>query len=453
MSRDVLIDPDWAWRPYRPTDECPWDRRRITHLYRRAGFAIHSDAVNQNLQRDPDEVVERLVADSLDPSAERFDQLADTLLASGDPRQLAAWWVYTMLYGSQPLLQKMTLFWHGHFATSAEKVKDAAAMLRQHRLFRKHALGSFRELTQQVSRDPAMLIYLDSAVNRKSHPNENFARELMELFCLGEGNYTERDIQELARCFTGWEIRQGRFHFNRYQHDSGEKTFLGQSARFPNGEAIDVVVDHPATAGFVVGKLIRFFVSDEGLERPELAAPLAEELRSKDWDISHVLRRIFKSELFFSEFAIGRKIRSPVDLLLGLLVALEGTTNTRKLADDLEQLGQGLFYPPNVKGWDGGRAWINASRLLDRANAIGRVLRDESTRFGQTSLSDYCLAQGWQSPAELVDQMAELWLAVPLRSATREKLIQLGSQSTQSPNQRAISLAHALCSTPEFHLC
>ena len=181
---------------------------------------------------------------------QQSDELATTVLSTGDPRQLAAWWVYVMLATRNPLLERMTLFWHGHFATSADKVNDANLMLEQNRLLRRHALGDFRSFVQEMSRDPAMLIYLDSATNRRAHPNENYARELMELFCLGEGNYSEKDVQELARCFTGWEIKLATFRFNRFQHDSGTKTVLGKSDKFEDGASIDL--DIGATASSTV---------------------------------------------------------------------------------------------------------------------------------------------------------------------------------------------------------
>ncbi len=191
------------------------------------------------------------------------DALAEATLAGGDPTKLSAAWVYRLLYTPNQLLEKTTLFWHGHFATGAEKVKDARMMWNQNQLLREHALGNFGDLVHQISQDPAMLIYLDSAINRKAHPNENFARELMELFCLGEGNYSESDVLELARCFTGWEIKNKKFRKNRYQHDSDEKTVLQQSGDFDGEDGVRIVLEQPAAERFLARKLYRFFVSDE----------------------------------------------------------------------------------------------------------------------------------------------------------------------------------------------
>jgi uncharacterized protein (DUF1800 family) len=297
-----------------------------------------------------------------------------------------------------------------------------------------------------------MLVYLDSTTNRKAHPNENFARELMELFCLGEGSYSEKDIQELARCFTGWEIRRGQFRFNRFQHDTGMKTILGRTGEFPEAESVDVVLDQPSAPRFIVRKLIRYFVFDEPTASDELVDPLARELREHDWDIGHVVRRILTSQLFYSEHALGRKVRSPVDLVVGLLRMLEGSANAHQLGDDLNQLGHGLFYPPNVKGWDGGRAWINSSTLLGRANVIGRLLRDEKTRFGGGDLAEYFEKLDAKSSAAIVDKLLDLTLAVSPPSPVREQLVAVIDRDGGERSGRIAEAIHALSTIPEFQL-
>jgi uncharacterized protein (DUF1800 family) len=449
-----MIDPDWAWTPYRPTADQPWNRRLAAHLFRRAGFGASWDELDVALKKDPADVVAELA--TVDATDARFqresEDFANTILAGGDPKQLSAWWSYVMLRTPQPLLEKTTLFWHGHFATSAEKVQDADAMYNQNHLLRKYALGDFAQLVHEISRDPAMLIYLDSVTNRKAHPNENYAREVMELFCLGEGNYSEKDIQELARCFTGWEIRRGKFRFNRFQHDSGEKTVLGQTDKFPGGAAVDVVLAQPTAPRFVVGKLIRYFVMDEPSPSEALIEPLAQELRDHDWDIGHVVRRILGSQLFFSEHAVGRKVRSPVEMMVGLLRSLESSTNSVQLSADLLQLGQGLFYPPNVKGWDGGRTWINSSTLLGRANVIGRLIRDGKTRFAGGKLEAYFNKLDARSSAEIVDRLAALTLPVPLEESIRTRLMKLIDNGSGDRDERIADAIHALGTLPEFHL-
>ena len=454
MNGRTEIDPTWAWRPFAASRGRPWNRALAAHLLRRAGFGGSSRELADVVKQDPQEVVARIVSgsDIRDEFQRESDAFAETVLASGDSQQLSAWWAYTLLSAPHPLLEKSTLFWHGHFATSAEKVDDAEAMYNQNRLLRRHALGDFSALVHEISRDPAMLIYLDSITNRKGHPNENYARELMELFCLGEGNYTERDVQQLARCFTGWEIRRKRFRFNRYQHDFAEKELFGKSGNFPEGAAVDLVLAQPAAPRFIVAKLVRFFVFDEPAPTASLVDPLALELVEHNWDIGHVVHRILGSNLFFSEHAVGRKVRSPVDLVVGLLRTLQASTNSYQLADELRQLGQGLFYPPNVKGWDGGRTWINSSTLLGRANGVGRLIRDEKTRFDGGDLAEYFDRLGVRTPEAIVDLLVELTLAVPVPRDARGRLIELASKGQGDRNERIAETVHAMSTLPEFQL-
>lgn len=447
------IDPGWAWQPYVPSTERPWNRALVAHLFRRAAFGASSAAIDAAVKQDPAEVVEQLVHPTDDASAFRreTDELANNVLATGKSEILAAWWLYVMLQTPHPLEERMTLFWHGHFATSADKVNDAGLMLDQNRLLRKHALGNFRSLAQEISRDPAMLIYLDSATNRRAHPNENYARELMELFCLGEGNYSEKDVQELARCFTGWEIKLGQFHFNQFQYDAGSKTLLGKSGTFAEGESINWILDQPQAARFIVGKLFRQFVCDEPAAPAELIEPLAVELREHDWQIDVVVQRMLGSELFFSKYAVGRKVKSPVDLAVGLLRSLQASTNARQLATDLHQNGQGLFYPPNVKGWDGGRTWINSSAILGRANMIARVIGDEKTHFGGGKLDEYYARLELNEPEAVVDSWLTSQMAVPLPRESRERLVEICRNSTQKGQGYADAI-HALATLPDFQL-
>jgi uncharacterized protein (DUF1800 family) len=325
-------------------------------------------------------------------------------------------------------------------------------MYRQNRTLRNHALGDFAAMVHEISKDPAMLIYLDSVTNRKAHPNENFARELMELFCLGEGNYSEKDVQELARCFTGWEIRRGKFRFNRYHHDTGQKTILGQTGTFPDASAVDVVLRNSAGPRFIAKKLFGFFVWDEPEPSIQLIEPLAAELRQNDWHIGHVIDRMLGSNIFFSPYAVGRKVRSPVDLTVGFLRALEGSTNAFQLADEMAHLGQHLFYPPNVKGWDGGRAWINSSTLLGRANAVGRLVRDPKTRFAGGDLASYFEQLGATSAEEIVSMLERLLLAVPMPDEARVRLTELIRTSGGDQSSRIARSIQALSTLPEFQL-
>ena len=453
-SAPDMIDPVWAWQPFSPTANEPWDRTLAAHLFRRAAFGANPSQLEAAVAESPEAVVDRLLqgAEASAGFRDESDALAATLLSTGEPRQLAAWWAYVMLNTPHPLLERMTLFWHGHFAVSAAKVTDAALMLEQNRMFRRAALGEFRPLVHTVARDPAMLLYLDSATNRKARPNENFARELMELFCLGEGRYSEKDVQELARCFTGWEIKQGKFRFNRFQHDGGEKTLLGKSGKFPDGEAIDWILDQPQAADFIVGKLYREFVCDEPPPDPQLLQPLAEEFRERNMQIAPIVRRILTSRLFYSARARARKIRSPVDAAIGLLRTFEGSANAHRLATDLQRTGQGLFFPPSVKGWDGGRSWINSATILGRANMAARLVGDEKMRFGGGTLDEYFARHGAVGPDQVVDLAATLLLASPLPAERRDDLIDV-ARNGKDPARVAADALSALATLPEFQLC
>lgn len=449
-----LLAPHEAWALFEPDARRPWNRTLAAHLYRRAGFAADTQTLDAAVSRGPAETLDLLLAPPAELSAFRqeSDALASAVLAGGDSKKLSAWWLYVMLRTPDVLREKMTLFWHGHFATSAAKVQDAWLMHRQNELFRRHALDAWETLVQGVSRDPAMLIYLDSAVNRRSHPNENYARELMELFCLGEGQYSEQDIREAARCFTGWEVRRGKFYLNRRQLDLGEKTVLGERGPFSGEEVVRVILRQPAAPRFLARKLVRFFVLDEPELPDALLEPLAVEFRESGLDVGRLVRRILGSRLFFSEHALGRKVRSPVELGVGLLRALEGSGNVFRLAEELAALGQELFYPPNVKGWDGGRTWINSSTLLGRASLLPRLLQEPNTRFAGGDLETLAERHGWTTLDDAVNQVAELLLAVPLRRETQQRITELAEQTPGNRGRKIAAALQGLVTLPEFQL-
>jgi len=445
-----VIDPEWAWQEYKPDEETPWNLRTASHLFRRAGFGATHAELKSAIKLSPTEAVDQLLTASEPESFQaEMKSLADAALATGNVRQLSACWAYRMLSTPAQALEKLTLFWHGHFATSAEKVTEADLMRNQNELLRKFAFGHFGELLLEISRDAAMLVYLDSATNRKAHPNENFAREIMELFCLGEGNYSETDIRELARCFTGWEVRRGEFRFNRFQHDNGSKSILGQSGDFSGEDGVRIVLEQKSAPEFLVSKLIRYLVMDEPAADADLIAPLAKELRDSGMQIRPVIRRILTSQLFYSPLSIGRKVRSPVELAIGLLRSLEGTTNNFELAESMQQLGQGLLYPPSVKGWDGGRTWINSATLLGRSNLVRELITHDKTRFGRTSLKTYLASQKITYPRAMIDHLETQLFAVPVSEVAKERIEQLMKPGT---DHAIVEGLHALCTLPEFQL-
>ncbi len=464
MPQDIqATNADWAWAPFEPSADVPWNRLAAAHLCRRAGFGATTEELDELLKRSPSEVVHSFVQNATDAAKvdPEGDPLARAMLAKGNPRSLSAWWLHRMLNSpwlgkgastASPLLEKLTLFWHGHFATGADKVEDAEMMFQQNRLLRRNATNSFSSMVQEISRDPAMLIYLDSATNRKAHPNENYAREIMELFCLGEGNYSERDIQELARCFTGWEVRRKKFRFNRYQHDTGTKTILGETGAFGGEDGIDIVLRQKACPRFIVGKLVRFFAFDEPAVPEHLLDPLAELFRQSDLQIAPVVERILASNLFFSRWSVGRKVRSPIELGIGLLRCLKGSSNLDLVAQGLDETGQAVFYPPNVKGWDGGRTWINTSTLLGRSNLVGEVLQHEKTRFGGTNLESFANTNRVGSPEQLVEWLAELFFATPPDNQIKTELVDSFQRSSSDSSRRIAELIHTMSTIPQFHL-
>jgi uncharacterized protein (DUF1800 family) len=454
MSRRLTdADPREAWLPYEPASGT-LSRREAAHLVRRAGFGAPAAQLDELAKLGPADATRQLLEPG--PRAAEFDQemhrFAQLALATNSPEQLSGWWLHRMRHTPAPLLEKTTLFWHGHFATSGEKVRDARLLLAQNELFREHALGSFEALVRGIARDPAMLLYLDSATNRKTHPNENFAREVMELFCLGVGRYSEQDIQELARCFTGWEIQHGAFKFNQYQHDYGSKTVLGRTAKMDGDEGLAVILEQPATPEFLCTKLVRYFVADEDDIPAELIAPLAEKFRTSGLTVAPVVETILTSRLFYSDLAIGRKIRSPVELAIGLLSSLETSGNMVQLSQKLKDLGQMVFFPPNVKGWAGGRTWINSSTLLGRANLVRALLENGDAKFGGTTLDAYFARLNLKTGNDIVAYLSDVLLAVPIPAEASQGLATEIDRRGAKDAAALKRVVHVLASLPEFQL-
>ncbi len=290
-------------------------------------------------------------------------------------RRLSRWWGERMVFTERPLQEKLALFWHGHFATGNVKVRDYRKMLQQLELFHAEGKSTFRDLLRGVATDPAMLVYLDAGQNVKGNPNENFAREILELFTLGPGSYTETDIREAARAFTGWthDPHTLSFLINADQHDTDPKTFLGHTGNFDGYDIIDLILDHPSTARFLTGKLYRYFVRDT--DDGDAIDALAERYRTSGYDTAELLRTIFLSRDFYAAASVASQIKSPVQMVVGTYRKL-GLAHVPGVPDfhvATERLGQRLFEPPNVAGWAGGRAWITSATLLERGN-FGRLM-------------------------------------------------------------------------------
>lgn len=427
-----------------------WTRRDATHLLWRTQCGASAAEIDRALSDGLAATVDRLLATLPEPDEFAGDDQTLRLLAldSGNPADLRAWWAHRLLKSANPLAEKLTLFWHGHFATSHVKVRSVELMLAQNELFRQHAWGSFRELLHGVSRDTAMLVWLDGNANRLRHANENFARELFELFALGVGNYTEQDIQQAARAFTGWHVRQDKFWFNKLQHDTGKKTLFGRDEDLDGDDVVELSLEQPAAARFVAGKLLRFFVTPSPPD--EAVDQVAAALRASDYRLQPVLRQVFTSTYFYSPAVRRGIIKSPADLLLGAQRSLEAKANLQATTQRMAELGQDLFAPPTVEGWTGGRLWINSATLLARANfAADLALGD---RFGQiASPVDTAAKLGWHEPSQALDHYGELLLASDLGEA-RPRLERHLRQTSGSLDQRLRTAIHSVLTMPEHQL-
>ena len=290
--------------------------------------------------------------------------------------ELRAWWLGEMIATPSPLTERLTLFWHNHFATSQQKVRSVQLMYRQNQLLRREALGNFATLLRGIAKDPAMLVYLDNAGNRKQAPNENFAREVMELFTLGEGHYTEHDIKEAARAFTGWSLDRdtGEFTYRRIWHDYGEKTVFGRTGRLDGDDVLESLLARQETSQVIAAKLWREFVSPS--PEPREVARWAAVFRESRYEVKPLMRAVLTSDAFWSPANRGALVKSPVDLVAGTLRTFEiHPADLRPAVFACAALGQNLFAPPNVKGWPGGEAWIDSGSLLGRQQFIDRVFR------------------------------------------------------------------------------
>ena len=463
-----MIDPKTAWQPYTPSADAPWDRKAVGHLYRRAGFGATASELDAGVKDGHAKALDRVLAGEAE--AEDFTRTSEFMasersMPTGAPQQrLSAWWLDRMLKTHHPLREKLTLFWHDHFATSNAKVQNARFMLGQYRLLQTHALGSFAELLTQMGTDPAMLVWLDTNTSTKAAPNENYAREVMELFSLGVGNYTETDIRQAAKAFTGYEIKDGKGTFNRRQHDSGTKSVFDKSGTYTGEDIARLCLDHPACPRFIVRKLYKFLVSDTDTPSADLIDPLAEEYRKSGFDTGKLVSTILRSNLFFSPSAHRAKIKSPVEFAVGTVRTLEGTAGTLPLAEALEGLGQVLFSPPSVKGWDGGPAWLNAQTLLGRNNLALSLTSTEDGRFGTRCDPAVLLTKhNAKTDAEKVDFLLGLFFQGDVPPAARDKLLDYlkSAKGVKYPaywsaddiaNHRTRAVTHLTLTLPEYQL-
>ncbi len=402
------------------------ERTRIALLLRRAGFDARPDEFERYLQLGLEATLQEL----LHPEGvgEEFDGLLDSLqghlLDLQNIEDVQTWWLYRMVRTRRPLLEKLTLFWHGHFAVANYKVQNPLAMHRHVELLRAKAFGSYRDMLLAVSRDPAMLIWLDGNTNRRVAPNENYGREVLELYTLGIGNYSEADVQSAARAFTGWNLRSGEFYFDPNQHDGSPKTFLGQTSAFDGGDVIDVLVRHPATADRICRRLFSFFAYSD--PEPEALRPLVSIYLEQGYEIGRVVEAILRSDAFYSERSRYEHIKSPVEYVVSSVRKLGAQARERSLIQALRGMGQEILNPPNVAGWAGGRAWVNPSTLLERFNFAARLAtaRGEPNDGGLVRASELLgISGGLGDPQQVVDRLIDLLGGPELEPSARQALV------------------------------
>jgi len=391
-------------------------------------------------------------------------------------REIQRAWLTKMVETPRPLEEKMTLFWHGHFATSYRNVEDSYHMYEQNRMLRKHSMGNFRDLLLGIVRDPAMLKFLNNNQNRKNSPNENLGRELLELFSLGEGHYSENDIKESARALTGYTFVDNKFSFNKRQHDGGSKRVLGQTGNFDGNDLVDVILTQQACAMFIVLKLYRFFVRDVPMDLSAMdigtrrvIVKLTNLFRATGYEIRPVIRKMLLSRHFYDPANIGTKIKSPSELLIGSVRSLKVPVRDMGIVSDaMELMGQSLFLPPSVKGWDGGRSWINTSTMFVRQNTLIYLLTGvlptrplmfkEQSHFDALALvpSLNTATETHASDEQIVRELSMLTLGDAQESVIRTVLRGARVDEDEGAlrkNEGAVRALVLLTSMPEYQLC
>ncbi|MEO7166341.1 MAG: DUF1800 domain-containing protein [Chthoniobacterales bacterium] len=474
----------------KPLPAQQWSRENAVHLLNRAGFGATPEEIAVAEEAGLAKTLDRLLLAGPEPSApadaswtEPDDlgrRLRQARMANPDPAArraqikkavgaqrdetagLRRWWLDLMRRTQSPLAEKMTLFWHGHFATSMQKVRNIYWMWRQNQTFRRYAFGNFRDLLKAVSRDPAMMVYLDLAQSKEEHPNENWSREVMELFTLGIGHYSEQDVREAARAFTGYKLNfvTQQFRYLPRLHDGGQKTFMNRTGHLDGDDILDTIVAQPACAEFIAQKLWRFFAEDDPPN--DIIQSLGASLRGHNFELRPTLRDLFASSDFYADRIRRNQIKSPVQFLVGSCRLLETELPpARVLNGALAQLGQLLFAPPNVKGWDGGQSWISTSTLLLRYNFADYLLQgapadqesDDDIRRAPLAPARLIPENLRGKPEELVAHLAQrLYQAPANEKLTKALLAYLKSRAPDTGDETIRRLLRLMMSTPQYQL-
>jgi len=462
----------------------------MAHLLRRAGFG----ATRQELERYLAKGYEAVVDDLLNPSDPQ--NMPDDVIRRYHPEQSelrdlsssGAYWMYRMITTQCPLEEKIALFWHGLLATGYTKLNQARSQLNQIDMFRRSGLGSFRGLLLELSKDPAMLLWLDNNDNHNGAINENFGRELLELFSLGIGNYTEEDVKEGSRAFTGWTLGNAEymairafkdsiwpysriawhFEYREQDHDNGEKTFLGETGNFNGEDIINIIAKQEASARFLATRLFQFFAADEVSEDGEKTiTEMMKTYFDSGYEIRAVLRTLFNSDYFKSEAARYARVKGPVELIVGAM-RLAGsyqspTLGIEKITNQSFFMGQGLLNPPTVEGWHEGSEWIDSGVLVERVNFAAQEMGNTS-RPGVRDIIDRLSASsgGTLTPDEMVDQCLDLVGPIAVSDETRDTLVGFAErqgdldlkdhQPGDEAEQRVGNMLRLVASSREFQL-
>lgn len=430
--------------PWQPTRDDPWDLAKVGHLLRRAGFGA-SLAVRRRLARGGVASALAFVApDKAAPGAD--DSTLAEAIAFGELARVRALRVWLALHHEHRLAQRMSYFWHGHFATSNQKLADPRAMALQQATFDRLGLGRFDDLLLAMCKDPALLRWLDNDVNTKAKPNENFARELYELFALGRGNYGESDVREAARCFTGWHVRDGVFFFAARLHDGGEKQVFGARGAFDGADVVAHTVVRRESALFLAAKWLRFFVhpDPQAAEIDALAAAYEQNGR----DVGAAIRTLLASRLFFSPRAWRSKVKSPADFVLGTVRLLGARAAPTELAATMASLGEAWLEPPSVEGWHGERAWLSPAAWLLRSNFVADLL---ARRTGKLEPAPREAFAKLDEPRAVAAEAAALLLDGAVAPADLERLAAVASAHADA-DARAAAVLHAAACLPEYQL-
>ena len=436
-------DPAWAWGPFQPDATRPWDLRRAAHLYRRAAFGGTWPELHRALSEGPQATIDRLLQPT--PEAAAFNRLYDdyeNAAASSGGYGSQAWWLRRMIESPQPLQEQMTLFWHNYFGISNVHVKNNASLCRHTHVLRQHGSGSFEALLDAVLAEPAVWTCLGAGAKGKRSVSEGFARIVLERYTVGPRRCSDADVRAAARALSGWIVSQGELRFVPGEYDAAPKRILDQEGGFDRKALVRLLAKHPATGHWLAQRLVRWFISDTAQPSEALLAPLAKQLTGEG-NTAKGVEMLLRSNLFFSAEAYRQKVRSPVELALGIIRPLEGTTGTMQLAADLARLGQELYEPPSIQGWAGGLAWINSLTLLGRAKLAEALLAESGAYEGKLDPAAVASRHGHPAKDGAGQFLIELWLQGDLAPES-------GSPAAGSADPR--HLAARLASLPEFQL-